>query len=448
MLMALSFPLQVYFNSPLPSLLPYVGIAFILIPSMFFKVGRQKTLLRWNAKKPLNQLVTIYVILVFFHTGWQTVFGFISIMQGLSVIMIYILPIVFFIYFRQVATDREIHFVLLAVAFVGLAIGLYFAYDSFMIMTQGHISDFQKNAFKYSVERMGQSEEIANRFRIGGVRSSGPLENNRISSAWVALGCFAALTLMPRRTIFKRVIVISVYGLLLLIGLSFTSIVGFAFVIFLMEFGGIICLRGRASKSGFKVIAVMICSILLGVLLFGTIGGKIVKPMQKLLNYQIDLGMGTELMVNSDRTYLGGFVEDLASFPIKMLRFLPGFFIGDGFSVFGVKGKGGDYGLAETLQRFGIPFFLAIIIGLIRLIRRAERQINLAGTDQTTASRYLFFAVCITIYLLFSEIHYTVWNAKSILPIFFLALAFYQRFLLPSHRRKLSCIMSSAPYPL
>lgn len=439
--------MQVKLSSPLPSLLPYVGFVFVLMPSLFFETRRRRALLRWNTKKPLNLLVTIYAMLVFFHTGWQTLFGFISIVQGVNTIVVYILPVAFFVYFRKAATDQEIHVVLFAMAWAGLAIGLYFAYDSFMIMTHGQISNFQKSAFQYSVDRSGQLEEVANRLRIGGVRSFGLLEKHSISSAWVALGCFAALTFMPQRAILKRMIVISAYALLMLIGLNFVGIVGFVFVVFLMEFGGIAWLRGCLSKRGIKVMgAVVACSILLGVLLFGTIGGKMVEPIQKMLNAQIDLGMGAKLMVDGDRTFFGGFVEDLASFPTNMLQFPPGFIIGDGFSVFGVKGKGSDYGLAETLHRFGLPFFLAIIIGLIRLIRRAERQINLAGTDQTTASRYLLFAVCVTIYLLFAEIHYTVWNAKSILPIFFLSLALYQRCLLPSRSKEPASITPSAPY--
>ena len=173
-----------------------------------------------------------------------------------------------------------------------------------------------------------------------------------------------------------------------------------------------------------------------------------VEPMKKGMMYQIDMGMGRSTIIikgKGNRTFFGAFVEDLASFPTNMLRFPPGFLIGDGFSVFGVKAKGGDFGLSETLHRFGLPFFLAIIIGLIRLIRRAERQINFAGTDQTTAPRYLLFAVCVTIYLLFTEIHYTVWNSKSILPIFFLALAFYQRCLLPSRSKNPASIMPPAP---
>ena len=181
--LALSFPVQVLLNSPLPSLLPYVGFVFVLMPSMFFETRRRRAILRWNTEKPLSLLVTIYAMLVFFHTGWQTLFGFILIGQGVSTIVVYILPVVFFVYFRKAATDREIHVVLFTMAWVGLAIGLYFAYDSFMIMTHGQISDFQKSAFQYSVDRSGQLEEVANRFRIRGVRSFGLLEKHAISSA-------------------------------------------------------------------------------------------------------------------------------------------------------------------------------------------------------------------------------------------------------------------------
>ena len=70
--------------------------------------------------------------------------------------------------------------------------------------------------------------------------------------------------------------------------------------------------------------------------------------------------------------------------------------------------KGGDYGIDETLHRFGLPFFIEIIVGLIILIRSALKWMIISGASRSLQSRYLWFAIYVTIYLLFTEIHYTV----------------------------------------
>lgn len=376
-------------------------------------------------------MISIYLLLVLFQTGWQAVFGLISIEAAVTVLVIYVAPVMFFIYFRSVATDQEIRSVFFAIAFVGMVTGIYFAYDSYSMLVRGQINDFSLRALEYSQLRAPTQEINEARISIGN-RSHGLLESHSVSSAWVALGCFVALRFLSKHTTFKRMMVIAVYGLLLLIGLNFTAIVGFTLVVFLMEFQGIALLRGVITIRAVKLMAIVVSGfILLGVMLFWLIGGEMLEAIQMNLTSQVDLATGAIGLGEDEHTYLGALVTALVNFPANMLQFPPGFLIGDGFSEFGVIPKGGDYGIADTLHRFGLPFFLAIIIGLISLVRRALKQITLMALDQFTGARYLWFSVCVTIYLLFTEIHYSVWASKSILPIFFLALALYQRCLLP-----------------
>lgn len=437
-LLALSFPIQVELFSPVPSLFPYVGIAFVLILTLVFNVKNQRKPLRLNTNTLMNLMVAIYLMLVFFHTGWQTLLGYSSPENAVSVIVIYVFPMFFLIYFTQVATDQEIRTVLKAMAWVGLAVGLYFAYDNYTKLVQGRVTDYAQRAMEYSLVRMNQTLETANLTRISeGSRGFGLLEKHTISAAWVSLGCFAALSLIPRIRIWRRMFIIATYGLLLLIGLNFTGIVGFALVIFLMEFRGIAWLRGGISKRSVTAIGIVIgVLMLLGVLLVWAIGWDMFEAIQQSLTGQVELAKGVTTLGEDEHKYLGGLIDDLADYTSKMSEFPAGFVIGDGFSTeFVVYEKGGDYGIVDTIYRFGLPFFLAIIFGLISLIRRSVRQMSLAGADQDTSSRYLWFAVCTTTYLLFSEIHYSIWNAKSILPVFFFTLALYARLLRP-HQRK------------
>jgi len=167
-LLVLSFPIQVELSSPLPSLFPYVGIAFVLILTLLFEARKRRGLLRWNTKTPMNLMVTIYFILVFFHTSWQTLFGFISLENAISVIVIYVFPMVFLVYFAQVAADQEIRTVLIAMAWVGLAVGLYFAYDNYVKIVLGQVDDYTQKAMNYSSVRMGDTFEAADFARISG----------------------------------------------------------------------------------------------------------------------------------------------------------------------------------------------------------------------------------------------------------------------------------------
>lgn len=444
-LLAFAFPMQVMTASPIISLLPYLGIVSIF--ALTLSSRSHNGLTRWNTREPITLLISIYLLLVLFQTGWQVVFGFISIEAAVSALVIYVAPVTFFIYFRSVATDKEIRSVFFAIALAGLVTGIYFAYDSYSMLVWGQLNDFSLRAFEYSELRAPTQDISVSRISLG-YRSHGLLENHSVSAAWIVLGCFATLSLLPQHATFKRMMVIMLYGLLLLVGLNFTAIVGFVFVVFLLAFRDISLLRGVNPMRGAKSMAIVVSGfILLGAMLFVLIGDEMVEAIQKSLMGQVDFAMGTITVGEDEQTYLGKLVSGLVSFPVNMLQFPPGFLIGDGFSEFGVRSKGGDIGIADTLHRFGLPFFLAIIIGLISLVRRALKQIPLIVPDQFAGARYLWFAVCVTPYLLFTEIHYSVWAAKSILPIFFLALALYKRCLLPRRSKVPASVIFSAQDP-
>ena len=433
LLLALSFPIQVAFSSPLPALFPYVGITLISFLTLLSPAGRHSGLFWRGANTRMNLLIGVYLFLVLFQTGWQTMFGFITIEQGISAMVTFILPMVFFLYFTRLAADQEIHSVLLAIAWAGFGVGLYFVYDSYSMLAIGRLNDFSLMAYEYSQYRANSLDINTARISIGS-RSHGLLENHSVSAAWISLGCFAALALVPQHKIWWRMTIIAIYGPMLLIGLNFTGIVVFACVIFLMEFWKITWLRGRLSKRDLKAIVIGSgLSILMSVLLVWNLGDRMLEPIQRILSYQIDLAKGA-IPVGGGGSYLGGLVDALWSFPFSILDSPLGLLVGDGFSdSFGMVGKGGDYGIVETLYRFGLPFFIAIIVGLISLSRRALKQMRINGASRNLQSCYLWFAVCVTVYLFSTEIHYSVWKAKSILPIFFLALALYARGLVHHH---------------
>jgi len=447
MLIALSFPLQVYFNSPLPSISPYLLLSVIL--ALDLATAAINRLLRWNITQPIDLVITIFVILVLFQTGWQMLLNYVSVDQGISAIVIFIFPVIFFIYFRNAFTENEIRSILFSMALAGLIVGGYFAYDSISKLVFGELPEYAMKAHVYSIERSGQTMEESNVARISlGARSMGLLDKHTVSAAWISIGCFAALSLLSFRAIRTRILAISLYGALLFLGLNFTGIVGFLLVVFLVEFRGYDVLRGVIDrKSLLKLIFSMSVFTAVLFIISAFTDFKLIQVIQEISEVQYDVASGTQVTRDDGLGYLGGLLSDLASFPINMLQFPPGFLIGDGFTPgFGVVEKGGDYGFVETLHRLGLPLFLVIFIGLISLIRRSLRQIRFLDRTENSNARYLQFASCVTAYLLFSEIHYTVWNAKSILPIFFLCLAIFSSYLSPPRRRN-SKIVASAPIP-
>src|SRR3972149_10733188 len=130
MFMALSFPLQVYFNSPLPSFFPYLIIGLILALNLATSSAKTLRVSRWNIKKRMELVITIFIVLVLFQTGWQMLLNFVPIDRGIGAVIIFIFPAIFFIYFRNTFHEKEIRAILFSMALAGFIVGGYFAYDS------------------------------------------------------------------------------------------------------------------------------------------------------------------------------------------------------------------------------------------------------------------------------------------------------------------------------
>lgn len=432
-LMALSFPLQVKFGSPIPAIFPYIGIILIFVLTFFSRPPKIGNFNLWIKSKSIVLMVKIFIILVLFQSGWQVLLGVISIENFISIAAIYILPITFFYYFKTYANDLELKAVILAVAIVGFFIGVYFVYDSYSILRLGKINAYAVQAFEYSQSRTDLSVNDMNTGRLTITsRSQGLLEKHSVSAAWVSFSCFALLSFIKKKATIKRAFIITFYSMILLIGLNFTGIIGFFLVIFLIEFNGVSLFCGRISKQGIKVFAIIILAFFcVGYLFILYIGEEMLGIVEKDLSFQLSLAKGESLIDNNETSYFMGFANSILSYPKNMLNYPLGLLIGDGFSSsFGIP-KGGDFGFSETLHRFGLPFFVILIAGLFSLIKRATQKLNYSYHEFILEMSQLRFAVCVIIYLLVTEIHYSVWNSKSIFPIFFIAIVIFMRSLDP-----------------
>jgi hypothetical protein len=431
MMVALSFPLQVTTGSPFPALIPYAFIGLgLMITAFFAAAGRSRT--EPNDHPNIRSLVRFYVALVLLNTGWQAAFNAISPAEAGGAFVVYLLPVIFYSYFRRTASERELRAVLWAIVAASAVVGLYFAYDSYLKLALGQVSEYSKLAFQYSLDRANQTAADASDARIrAGWRSFGLLESHSVSGFWVALGGFASLALVGHASRVLRRAVVLVFGAMILLGLNFTAIVAFVSIVVLFEFGGLSMLRGRVSA---RLVGNVMALGAIGALLIGgafaIVGPTMSQFIIESLSGQTDLALGTGggksmlgLAVANGNLYLA----HLAAVPTTLL-------IGDGFSSFGVQ-KGGDIGLIDTLARFGIPLFVATLLGYAILIRDGVRQIVarsrarsplVAGMERADLIQ---FAVCVTLLMIISDGHYSVWGSKAVLPVVFFSLALFDRFL-------------------
>ncbi len=432
LLLALSFPMQVYANSPYPSLLPYLLIGLIILLNLLSPRKGLSNGINFHPNSNINLMVGIYLFLLLLNITWQAIFGVINFNEAMSALAIYLLPVVYYWYFRRVASEREIRCILLAVIAAALIVGAYFSYDSYLKLVLGHVSDYANAAFQYSVNRSGQSAEDINSARIDlNARSFGLLESHSVSGAWVVLGACAALTLLPpNRRVFRRAVVL-VFGTMLLLGLNYTSIIAFSVIMLLFEFDGLVLLRGQPLViiRNLASLAIII-AIMVGVILWVT-GDVMLERILRTSAFQINLLLGTG-DINMSKT--GMAIDKMKDYFWHIFNFPFTLLFGDGFSTFGMA-KGSDVGFPETLAKFGLPFFLAIVFGLFGLIKAGLRRIKAVSGGQATGGagldhgRILQFAICVTLLVFITEGHYTVWSAKSILPIVFFSLALYDRYL-------------------
>jgi len=421
-LLMFSFPIQVYLLSPLPSLFPYVGMTIIIFLSFFF-TGK-KNIFRNN--KNINTIISVYAFLVIFHGMWQVLFNYLSVYFAISSIVIYIFPVSFYWYFSKYAVEIEIRSVLFVIAICGLLSGIYFAYDSYAMMVLGKVNAYSYKAIDYTLFRQIEQTGVFNAARISsGSRSHGLLEKHAISAAWVAIGCFSALSFLPEKATIRRTLMYLIYGGLLVISLNFSSIVAFLFIIGFVEYKGYLLCKLMISRLGLQRMASSLIIFLL-------VASGLIFLYEDMANTMFEnLSHQTNMMIG--KKDLNGFplyqhiILGFTSFPKNMLSFPPGFLIGDGFSHWGVILKGSDWGLSETLHRFGLPFFLIVVFGLFKLIISSINRIQYFCSKSDRVNGLLIFSLNTILYCIITSIHYTTWDVKSILPIFFISLALISR---------------------
>ena len=422
----LAFPLQVYAMSPFPSLLPYVFFSLLIMLALF---GKESSYLQqWDLQNIIEVEITLFFILVNVSTFLQIYLGYISFKDLLTVYVRYVLPILFYVYFSRTGSDNELRAILKTIAILGMINAIYYLNDNYNMIVLGEVSEFSTKMHEYSDLRQNSGETVIARIWAFN-RGHGLLERHSVSSAWIAIGSFAYFAIKPNLSLIKKSIFVVLTLLILLLSMNFTSFIGYILIIIFFDMRLFQLFYWKIYLKSFKVIFMFIVSfVLLFIPLIFLLDDTLKDYLYNLLLSQFYLGFGVTGYGPS--VYLMGIINGLFMFTLNMISYPIGFIIGDGYSgSFSIAGKGGDYGLVETLYTLGLPFFLIAMYGLTRLIIKTYNSLNKNLLMNIYHANYLRFAMCTTILILFHEIHMTIWNTKAILPLLFLNLAIFKRYL-------------------
>jgi len=335
-------------------------------------------------------------------------------------------PVLFYLYFYLSATHNDFRAVIVSVLVSGIMVGLYFVYDSFAMLSLQNVSEYSIKAFEYSKFR-ASSIDINDARVSPGYRSHGLLESHSISAAWVAFSGFAALSLMRDSKFKQKIAVIIFFSVMLIAAQNYTAIASFFLVILIIQLKGYIVLRGAIPvhliRASFLTIVILLFIFIIALPALGF--SDFIEVLSSLFEFQILLATGQANY--KDTSYFTELINGIIYYPINAMDFPFSILIGDGFSSYGVI-KGGDFGVVESLHRFGLPFFILVLGGIFVILTRALNLINSKSVSGNLEYEIILFATSIVTYLLCSEIHYSIWNGKSVLPIFFICLAILARF--------------------
>jgi hypothetical protein len=259
-------------------------------------------------------------------------------------------------------------------------------------------------------------------------RSFGLLQSHTISGAWVVLGSLAVLALIPREYRLIRLSSILIYGTLLVAGLNFSNIIAYTLIMIWFEFGGMRLLEFKIRRNIFleSINILVIVFAITGIIVISA-NDKMIEMIELVINTQIEIIFGVGTAENTLKSLALGGIEALAErvmdWPVILLW-------GDGFTSFGML-KGGDFGITETIAHFGLPFYIATIVGFTSLIKSASRQIikhNKCKNLVSGAINEIQFCGGVLMLIIILDVHYSAWPAKSILPVIFAVLALFGRY--------------------
>lgn len=448
-LLACAFPLQVLARSPLPALASYV----ILLLVFAIRVRREFQGFRgWRSVRTLVQPtpsdwgVLAYALIVLAHMVINLAGGAVGwVVLGANTFN-FLFPLLFYLYFRLFADGGNVRAILIGVLVACALTGAYSVTHAYLKMRHtpipgsaqseiksaeqleikawtlfGAMQRYQLEAGDYSRHRVGGDEDFVKKtMRVGGPRSAGLLESNSISAAWIALGLFAALGLIPLRRQWLRYAILIPFMGLLIVFQYYTAIFAamISFMLVMLDSGTDGMHRAWSRRKVYGMLALL--ALLIWVFLM-SLDERYQINLRHMawIQYKLLFGGGQAHYLNLVLDKLRGYGQYVSSFPWVIL-------MGDGLGIYYPYSfsKGGDIGFAESLARLGIPLLLLVVGGGVRWARDfLLRGKPIVLEDGVKFDGLPSFAIGVIAFVALNDVHYSIWPAKSILPLLMIAFA-------------------------
>jgi hypothetical protein len=449
LLLAFAFPFQVLASSPFPSLLPYavLGLAFVIRIRAEYREFSGIAIKRLTL---VDLWVCLYGFLLLVHLGYNLAIGSVGLTELGSVLVNYFIPLLFYWYFRLFPNEEILRSVMIGIVIASVIIAIYSVVHAFLKMLYWPTTStstpnsvalfnmlewFQHAAAEYSRLRVNEGDAFSkNLMRYYGPRSSGLLESHSVSAAWIAFGMFAALGLIGLlRRPWLGLLIGSIFLAMLLIFQYYTAIFAatISLLVIFLSLHGSLWLALTKIKPNFifenlgdkckkyRLISVFILLMLFGFVFAVSAHKNYLANIGVMLSIQLDLVFGSRGYVILAFGKFHEYMHYIESFPYVAL-------VGDGMGIYYPYSfdKGSDIGVVESMARLGIPMLVPVLAAVMTLVYRmllrkeASSQLNNQKPDGLLA-----FAVGIIVYVVINEVHYSIWPAKSILPILMMVCA-------------------------
>ncbi len=418
--MIFSYPAQVIFGSNFYALTPFLFLAFIIL----LRVATSSTLKEKFSLIVPDYFVIFFALYIIFYSMLSLLLGNTSVYVFASNIVSYILPMMFYIVIRH-NNSRDVITIILYFIFIGgLILSVFLIYESIHKLIYGEILHYTQLAFDYRIDQMGQSIEEANQYQIRvDARSYGLLQTHYVNAAFIAISGFAGLAYYYNKNIKKSIVFFIFTFVSLIVSMSFTVIVGFFVAVFFVGITAIFRKNVTLIRLIFLFFFLMIFTIL-GIISDGWSllnSDSFFISIMNFIGAQVSnifsIGGGNSV-IDLYLSLLPEYLDYIGQNPFYLI-------FGDAFSGVAIQ-KGGDFGLLETILRFGLIWFIFLLTSFVVIIRNCLMLwARCKYTNVEHLFSFLLFIPAIFIIVIVSELHYGVYSYRVILSTMYIALAIY-----------------------
>jgi hypothetical protein len=412
----LTYPLQVTLSSSGGGALA-LGVTALLVGSALIQHKEQPPAERKRARPHgLDLLVFAIVIqgLVSVVISWMA-FGPAAVGGTIPVLFLLIQGGLLYVHFAHLAERRHVQAFLYGMLAMGIASGVFFAYDSVSKLAFGVATPYSIKAHAYSYATLPAGTEISN-FRIDAAyRSMGLLERHSTSALWVVLGFVSSLGVMRQNRggwAWPLALVV------LLLSQNFTSLLVFVAVTTVL-------FRGSMSLTRFALIA----GCLLGlVLLFDASRARLFWDVaSEIMEYRLAAltPFGSPL---AEGEVTGILQREWARYATEVLLRPHHLIVGMGLGSNPFYGTSGDFGVTESMMRLGIPLWALFTVTVGRFTASvARRTWRHGGRAHVGVRTHWEVGAGLLLAIWMMDLHYSAWIYKSVFPILFFGLALARR---------------------